>query len=88
MWRKWMPKIVIQVPVDKELLDSLDNLSKKQRKARADIIRQACQHYLKQVKQEELERAYEIGYKKIPEDSSIGESQIAMLSKIIPEEKW
>jgi metal-responsive CopG/Arc/MetJ family transcriptional regulator len=83
-----MPKIVIQVPVDKELLKSLDNLSKKRRKARADIIRQACHQLLERVKQEELDELYQQGYEKIPEYTGIGESQMTMVGKIIPEEKW
>jgi metal-responsive CopG/Arc/MetJ family transcriptional regulator len=83
-----MPKIVIQVPVDKELLESLDNLSKRQRKARADIIRQACHQLLERLKQEELDELYRRGYQKVPEDVEIGEAQIRMVGKIIPREKW
>jgi len=42
-----MVKKVIQVPVDEELLSALDQLSKKQSKARSELIRQACQRYLR-----------------------------------------
>ena len=42
-----MAKKVIQVPVDEEPLKDLDNLSKKQRKPRSELIRQACLRYLR-----------------------------------------
>ncbi len=43
-----MAKKVIQVPVDEELLEELDYLSRKQRRARSELIRQACRIYLRQ----------------------------------------
>ena len=57
-----MPKKVIQVPVDAKLLKELDTLSKKQHKARAEVIREACAQYITKVEEAELDRQYiEIG---------------------------
>ena len=83
-----MPKKVIQVPVDEGLLKDLDDMSKKQRKARSELIRQACQIYLRQVKQEEMDRLYQQGYKEIPEKSEIGDAQVAMASEVMSKESW
>jgi len=81
-------KKVIQVPVDEELLKNLDSLSKKQRKARSEVIRQACSRYLRQVEDEELDRLYQQGYIRIPEETEAGEIQIAMSAEILSRESW
>ncbi len=83
-----MGKKVIQVPVDEELLTALDQLSRKQRKARSELIRQACQHYLEQVESEELDRLYQQGYEKLPEEPKLGEAQVAVAGEILPKESW
>jgi len=81
-------KKVIQVPVDEGLLIALDQLSRKKRKARSELIRQACQRYLDQVESEELDRLYQHGYEKLPEEPELGEVQIALASEILPKESW
>ena len=83
-----MVKKVIQVPVDEELLLALDQLSKKQRKARSELIRQACQRYLGQVESEELDRLYQQGYESLPEEPELAEAQIALAGEILPKESW
>jgi metal-responsive CopG/Arc/MetJ family transcriptional regulator len=88
MWRDAMVKKVIQVPVDEELLTALDRTSRKQCKARAELIREACQCYLQQVESEELDRLYQQGYEKVPEDPQSGEAQIGLAGQILPEESW
>jgi metal-responsive CopG/Arc/MetJ family transcriptional regulator len=84
----YVVKKVIQIPLDEELLKNLNSLSKKQRKARAEIIRQACSRYLRQVENEDLDRIYQQGYKRIPEQSEAGEGQIAVSGEILSEESW
>jgi metal-responsive CopG/Arc/MetJ family transcriptional regulator len=88
MWRNRVSKKVIQVPVDIELLNELDRFSVKQSKARAELIRQACQRYLDELKSEEMDKIYRQGYEKIPEDSRIGGAQVGIISKITPAESW
>ena len=88
MWRNSIVKKVIQVPVDEELLTALDQLSKKQRKARSELIRQACQRYLRQAESEELDRLYQQGYERLPEEPELGEVQIALAGEILPKESW
>jgi len=88
MWRNSMVKKVIQVPVDEELLVALDQTSRKQNKARAELIREACQCYLQQVESEELDRLYQQGYERMPEEPESGEAQIGLAGEILPEEAW
>lgn len=83
-----MAKKVIQVPVDEGLLKELDILSKKRRKARSEVIREACQLYLIQVEHEELDRLYRRGYMKVPEETEIGEAQVSMMGEIVSRESW
>ena len=83
-----MVKKVIQVPVDEELLTALDQQSRKQRKARSELIRQACQRYLWQMESEELDRLYQQGYERLPEEPELAEAQIALAGEILPKESW
>ena len=83
-----MAKKVIQVPVDDELLKDLDSLSKKQRKARSELIRQACKRYLRQIEYEELDKLYQQGYMSIPEEPEVGEVQIVMSGETLCKESW
>jgi len=83
-----MTKKVIQVPVDEELLIALDQLSRKQRKTRSELIRQACQRYLGQVESEELDQLYQQGYERLPEEAELGEAQTALAGEILPKELW
>lgn len=83
-----MTKKVIQVPVDEKLLTSLNNLSRQQRKARSELIRQACQRYLIQVETEELDQSYLQGYERSPEEPELGEAQMALAGEVLPKESW
>jgi metal-responsive CopG/Arc/MetJ family transcriptional regulator len=88
MWGNVVAKKVIQVPVDEKLLIALDKLSRKQSKARSEIIRQACQHYLDQLESEELDRIYQQGYERVPEEAEIGKAQVTLTVEILPGESW
>lgn len=83
-----MAKRVIQVPVEERLLKDLDSLSRRQHRARAALIREACQLYLLQVEQEEMESLYKQGYEKVPENAEVGEAQSAMVGEIVSRESW
>jgi metal-responsive CopG/Arc/MetJ family transcriptional regulator len=83
-----MAKKVIQVPVDKDLLKNLDNLSKKQRKARSEVIREACARYLQQVEDEVLDNLYQQGYARVPEDPQLGEAQAGIAAEVLSGESW
>ncbi len=83
-----MPKKVIQVPIDEELLGSLDDAAKKRGRPRSELIREACQQYLKQVQYEKMDRLYTEGYKRIPEEPALGEAQSALAGQVLSKESW
>ncbi len=83
-----MPKKVIQVPVDDSLLKNLDTLCKKQRKPRSKVIREACVSYLQKLENEELDKVYQQGYSRIPEEPMIGEAQADILGEVLSKEQW
>lgn len=77
---------VIGVPVDGDLLESLNSVSKREGPSRSELIRQACRYYLNRLEEARLDRIYEEGYRRVPEDPALGEAQIAMLAEVLPEE--
>ena len=83
-----MTKKVIQVPVDEELLKNLNSLSKKQRKTRSAVIREACVIYLARAKEEELDIIYREGYLRIPEDPVEIEALTSLASEVLSREEW
>ena len=83
-----MAKKVIQVPVDAGLLRDLDSLSRKRGKARSELIRQACIRYLREMEDEELDRLYQRGYVKTPEEPEVGEAQTSLAGEVLSRESW
>ena len=83
-----MVKKIIQVPVDRELLDCLDRVSRKQKRARAELIREACLSYLRRVEEDEMDRVYRKGYEKFPEKEDVGRAQIETSAGVLQEENW
>lgn len=79
---------VIQVPMEKELVQALDSWSQKLGWSRAEIIREACRRYLKRLEREELDRAYKAGYDRIPEEPTMALTQAALLGQVLPKEEW
>ncbi|MBI4287782.1 MAG: hypothetical protein HY671_05050 [Chloroflexi bacterium] len=83
-----MAKRIIQVPVDDQLLQALEDESRKLNKTRSGLIRIACQYYLKLLEREKLDRLYQEGYERIPEETDVGETQLAMLGNVLEKESW
>lgn len=79
---------IIQVPMNEELLKKLNKYSKKRKIKRAALVRQACERLLKQLQEEELDRQYVEGYRRIPEDSAIGEAGLKLAAEVLAKEDW
>lgn len=79
---------IIQVPMSEELLKKLNKFSKKQKVKRAALVRQACERLLKQLQEEEMDRQYVEGYRRIPEDPAIGEVGLKLAAEILAKEDW
>jgi len=83
-----MVKRIIQVPVDEELLLCLDRVSHRQKRARAELIREACLIYLRQIEDDEMDVIYRRGYEKIPEKKYIGLAQADLMGNVLQGERW
>lgn len=81
-------KKIIQVPVDESLLYDLDTLSREQHKPRAELIREACTYYMHKLETDEMDKAYQKGYKRMPELTDVAEAQAAISSQVLGEESW
>ena len=79
---------IIQVPIDEPLLESLDSLAATQHVPRAALIREACRRYVAAAESRRLDDVYEAGYRRVPEDGSIGDSQVAVLDEVLDRETW
>ena len=83
-----MIKKVIPVPMEERLITELDARSTKEGRSRSDLIREACRSYLSKAQELELDRLYQEGYRRSPEESVMGETQVAILGRVLPVEHW
>ena len=74
--------------MDVELVQALDLWSDRLGRTRADIIREACRVFLKQLDREESDRAYREGYERHPEQAAIAQTQVALLGQVLSNEGW
>lgn len=79
---------VIQVPLDEKLLRSLNREAKASRLTRAALIRRACQEYLRQLEEQEMDRRYVAGYRRNPEKPAWGEAGAKLAAEVWSEEAW
>lgn len=79
---------IVQVPMDVALLEKLDGLSKQEGRSRSEVIREACRHYLKILALDAMEREYEAGYRRDPEDPALADAQVALAGEVLPAESW
>jgi hypothetical protein len=85
---KSIPKKIIQVPIDDELLRRIDATAGIVAESRASFIREACKQRLKHLHTKELDRLYVEGHRRLPEDLGWAESAAKLLSKRLPKENW
>lgn len=81
-------KRVIQVPMDEALLEALDSVSQRRASSRAEVIREACRRYLKALQDEELDRQYQEGYRRVPEEPALAQAQTSLAGQVLSEEIW
>ncbi len=83
-----MKRKIIQVPIDEDILVELDELSKKEERSRADLIREACRRYLRSMEEKQWDKVYIEGYTRFPEDVALGEAQLSIMAEVLPPENW
>ena len=79
---------VIQVSMPKPLLEAVTRRAKAQQESRAAFIRRALERYLAELREREMDEAYIQGYRRIPEEISIGETGAKLAAMVFSEEEW
>jgi metal-responsive CopG/Arc/MetJ family transcriptional regulator len=79
---------IIQVPMPPALLEAVTRYAEKHKESRAAFIRRALENYLAELRERELEEAYIQGYRRIPEEVSVGETGAKLAAMVFSEEKW
>ena len=65
---------IIQVPMPQPLLEAVTHYAKMQKESRAAFIRLVLERYLAELCEQEMDEAYIHGYRRIPEEVSMGET--------------
>ena len=81
-------KVIIQVPIDRELVERLDRQAKNEAVSRAALIRTACARYLRQLERDEQAREYVEGYLRMPDETTERESLAWLAAAGLPAEEW
>ena len=82
---------IIQVPVDRDLLEGLNKVSREQAKSRSALIREACAKYIATAEKEERIRQYVEGYRRVPEtqdELDFAESSAGALAELLADDAW
>lgn len=79
---------IVQVPMTPELLAEVDRLARERGESRAAFIRRACEHFMAELRERELEAAYERGYREHPEELAFAEAAARLAAETWPGEDW
>ncbi len=79
---------VIQVSMPQSLLEAVTRRAKAQKESRAAFIRLVLERYLAELREQEMDEAYIQGYRRIPEEVSIGETGAKLAALVFSEEEW
>ena len=79
---------IIQVAMNEDLLRRLSREAKARRLTRAALIREACQHYVEKLREDDLDRQYMTGYRCHPESTEVGETGERLAIEAWPREDW
>jgi len=81
-------KTVIQVPIEYELLASIDSAAGRVAESRAAFIRDACVLRLKALDDEARDRQYEAAYRRRPEGVAWAKIGARILASRLAKDRW
>lgn len=81
-------KTVIQVPLEYELLASIDAAASRVAESRAAFIRDACALRLRALAEEARDQQYEVGYRQQPEDVAWARLGARVLARRLARDRW
>jgi len=79
---------VIQVSMPQALLEAVTSKAKERKESRSAFIRRALEHYLAELREQEMDEVYIRGYQRIPEETGIGETGAKLAAMVFSEEEW
>ena len=79
---------IIQVPMPADLVEKLDAISYEVEESRAHVIREAVAKYVTAREEEELDRRYEEGYRRYPEDIEELKAMEAASAESLKDDPW
>lgn len=79
---------IVQVPMSLEFIAQVDRFAKARRESRAAFIRHACERFMAELRERELEAAYERGYREHPEELAFAQTAVRLTTEILPDEDW
>ena len=79
---------VIKVAVEEDLFLRLSRQAKARKLTRAALVREACQHYLERLREDELDRQYAAGYRRHPESDAVGKTGERLAAEVWQCEDW
>lgn len=79
---------IIQVPMPEDLVAKLDAISYEVDESRSHVIREALAKYITAREEDELDRQYEEGYRKFPEDVEELSAMEAASAESLKDDPW
>jgi metal-responsive CopG/Arc/MetJ family transcriptional regulator len=71
-----------------QLIAEVDRLAQAREESRAAFVRRACEHFMAELQERELEAAYERGYLEQPEELEFAETVAQLAAETWPNEDW
>jgi hypothetical protein len=71
-----------------QFLAEVDRLAKARGESRAAFIRCACEHFISELREQELEALYEQGYREHPEELVFAKVAADLAAETWPDEDW
>jgi len=78
----------IQVAMEEDLLRRLSLEAKTRQLTPAALIREACQHFVEKLREDELDRHYVAAYLHKPESAAVGKTGEKLAAEVWPREDW
>jgi Arc/MetJ-type ribon-helix-helix transcriptional regulator len=78
----------IRITLDEGLLTEVDRLVENRFKNRTEFIKQACAHFLRYLKEQQLDQVYKKGDDRIPEELEMAEASALLSDSVMEKENW
>jgi len=81
-------KQIVQVPMSAQFVAEVDRLAQARGESRAAFVRRACEQFMRDLREQAMEAAYEQGYRDHPEALGFAEAAARVSAASWPEDDW